>query len=108
MPKQGMHAAFPYLDVNKISLSQPCLDFAVYNIIHMLPCRLGAVLFIVVKYTLSYIPTCPLAVEISVFSLLSEGHGMRLREGEGRKILSFPTKQVFMNPVLSTTHAVYL
>jgi len=34
----GMHAhvaAFPYLDVTKISIPQPCLNFAVYSI-HML------------------------------------------------------------------------
>jgi len=32
-------AAFPYLDVTKISIWQPCLNFAVYSS-HMLPCRL--------------------------------------------------------------------
>ena len=31
-------AAFPYLDVTKISIRQPCLNFAVYS--HMLPRRL--------------------------------------------------------------------
>ena len=52
---------------------------------------------------LSCMPTRPLAVEINIFSFLSESHGMR--PGEGRKILSFPTKQVFMNPcTLSPPH----
>jgi len=32
-------AAFPYLDVTKISIRQPCLSFAVYSS-HMLPRRL--------------------------------------------------------------------
>ena len=38
----AMHAyvaAFPYLDVTKISIRQPCLNFAVYSS-HMLPRRL--------------------------------------------------------------------
>jgi len=38
----GMHvliAAFPYLDVAKSSIQQPCLNFAVYSS-HMLPRRL--------------------------------------------------------------------
>jgi len=38
----AMHAhvvAFPYLDVTKISIRQPCLNFTVYNS-HMLPRRL--------------------------------------------------------------------
>jgi len=34
-----MHAAFPYLDVTKISIRKPCLNFAVYSS-HVLPCRL--------------------------------------------------------------------
>ena len=40
--KSAMHAhdaAFPYLDVTKISIRQPCLNFAVYSS-HMLPRRL--------------------------------------------------------------------
>jgi len=39
-------AAFPYLDVTKISIRQPCLNFAVYSS-HMLPrrlCRLDVLL----------------------------------------------------------------
>jgi len=32
-------AAFPYLDVTKFSIQQPCLNFAVYSS-HMLPCQL--------------------------------------------------------------------
>ena len=45
----GMHAhvaAFPYLDVTKISIRQPCLNFAIY-MSHMLPhrlCRLNVLL----------------------------------------------------------------
>jgi len=38
----AMHAhiaAFPYLDVTKISIRQPCLNFATYSS-HMLPRRL--------------------------------------------------------------------
>ena len=38
----AMHAqvaAFPYLDVTKISIRQPCLNFAIYSS-HMLPRRL--------------------------------------------------------------------
>jgi len=42
----GMHAhfaAFPYLDVTKISIRQPWLNFAVYSS-HMLPHRLNVLL----------------------------------------------------------------
>ena len=45
----AMHAhvaAFPYLDVTKISIRQPCLNFAIYSS-HMLPrrlCRLDVLL----------------------------------------------------------------
>ena len=36
-------AAFPYLDVTKISIRQPCLNFAIYSS-HMLPRRLDVLL----------------------------------------------------------------
>jgi len=40
----GIHVAtFPYLDVTKISIQQPCLDFTVYSS-HMLPCWLDVLL----------------------------------------------------------------
>ena len=51
----AMHAhvaAFPYLDVTKISIRQPCLNFAVYSS-HMLPRRLNrldVLLVIIYKY----------------------------------------------------------
>ena len=40
----GMHvAAFPHLDVTKVSIRQPCLNFTVYSS-HMLPCWLNVLL----------------------------------------------------------------
>ena len=42
-PRHAHVAAFPYLDVTKISIRQPCLNFAVYSS-HMLPRRLDMLL----------------------------------------------------------------
>ena len=44
----GMHAhiaAFPYLDVTKISIRQPCLNFAIYNTCSLLKIRPWAMNF---------------------------------------------------------------
>ena len=49
--KSAMHvhvAALPYLDVTKISIWQPCLNFAVYSS-HMLPRRLRRLDVLLVK-----------------------------------------------------------
>jgi len=42
-------AAFPYLDVTKISIREPCLNFAVYSS-HMLPRRLRRLDVLLVWY----------------------------------------------------------